>query len=57
MSWNGACGVGVKIPKARSPVGYCGLKQKLQRRGEFDVQVVNDDLEVALKGLESILDL
>lgn len=31
-------------------------KAEIAAAGEFDVQVVNDDLEVALKGLESILD-
>jgi len=32
-------------------------KAEIAAAGEFDFQVINDDLEVALKGLESILDL
>lgn len=32
-------------------------KAEIAAAGEFDFQVVNDDLELALKGLESILDL
>lgn len=30
-------------------------KAEIEAAGEFDFQVVNDDLEVALKGLESVL--
>jgi Guanylate kinase len=32
-------------------------KEEIEAAGEFDFQVVNDDLEVALKKLESILNL